>query len=252
MDAILLPPGLAAGTTLLLVVASFFTSAATAAFGIGGGLSLLAIMSTVLPVAVLIPVHGLVQLASNLGRVLVQRRAVSWRALLPFLAGAALGALIGARFVVTLPEAVLQTTLGAFILILALAKLPAIGRIGAPGFAFAGLVTTFLSMFVGATAPINAAFFAKAFDDRTELVATLAATTFLQHLFKSLAFFALGVGLAAYAPLIAAMIVTGFAGTLAGTALLKRIDERLFRFVLTAILVVISLDLLRRGLTGLL
>ena len=238
MDAILLPPGLAAGTALLLVVASFFTSAATAAFGIGGGLSLLAIMSTVLPVAVLIPVHGLVQLASNLGRVLVQRRAVSWRALLPFLAGAALGALIGARF--------------AFILILALAKLPTIGRIGPPGFAFAGLVTTFLSMFVGATAPINAAFFAKAFDDRSELVATLAATTFLQHLFKSLAFFALGVGLAAYAPLIAAMIVTGFAGTLAGTALLKRIDERLFRFVLTAILVVISLDLLRRGLTGLL
>ena len=236
----------------LLVGASFFTSGATAAFGIGGGLTLLAIMSTVLPVAILIPMHGLVQFASNLGRVLVQRRNVSRRAILPFLTGAIAGALLGAQFVVTPPEAVLQTTLGAFILFITLAPIPALGGIGPLGFGLAGLATTFLSMFVGATAPINAAVFAKAFRDRADLVGTLAATTALQHLLKSLAFFALGVALTAYVPLILAMVVTGFLGTLAGTSLLKRLNERIFRFVLTAILIVISLDLLRSGLGTLL
>jgi len=98
MDALshLLPAGLGAGTAALLVAASFFTSALTAGLGIGGGVALLSVMGYVLPVAALIPVHGVVQLGSNAGRALVQRAHIGWAVILPFLAGSAAGAAAGA------------------------------------------------------------------------------------------------------------------------------------------------------------
>ena len=57
-----------------LAAASFVTSFITAAFGIGGGGVLLALLASVLPPAALIPVHGLVQLGSNAGRAAIMAR----------------------------------------------------------------------------------------------------------------------------------------------------------------------------------
>ncbi|NDV86542.1 TSUP family transporter [Aurantimonas aggregata] len=247
-----LPPGLGAAGAAILVVASFCTSALTAAFGLGGGLSLLAVMTVFLPVAVLIPLHGIVQLASNGGRVIIQRRGVAWAALPPFLLGGAIGALIGARFVVALPESALQISIGLFILLVTFVPIPRLGMLGFAGFALTGAVTTFLSMFFGATAPIMAALFAQTFKARETVVATLAAVTAIQHALKAVAFFAMGIVLWPYAALLLAMIVTGFLGTLAGTALLRRLDERYFRVMLRTILAILALDLVRRGVLGLL
>ena len=68
----LVPPDLSTGFALLLVATSFVTSALTAGLGIGGGVALLAVMAYGMPVAALIPVHGVVQIGSNLGRFVVQ------------------------------------------------------------------------------------------------------------------------------------------------------------------------------------
>lgn len=252
MMSALLPPDLSSSAAIFLIVVSFFTSALTAAFALGGGITLLALMSLFFPVSLLIPVHGIIQLGSNAGRVIVQRRAVDWGRLWPFLVGAVIGAVLGAQFVVTLPEAWLRVALGTFMLVIVFVRIPRLGSIGPTGFTVAGLVTTFLSMFVGATGPISAAIFAKTFDHRVTLVATLAAANATQHALKFVVFFAIGVALSAYLPLIGAMLVTGFAGTLVGTAFLKRLPERLFRITLTVILTVVALDLLRRGLPELL
>lgn len=251
MIAAWLPDGLSLSVGLLFIVASFVTSATTAAFGLGGGLGMLAILSLHLPVAVLIPVHGLVQLGSNVGRVVVQRSNVDWPAVWPFFLGAMVGAGVGARFVVALPEAVLQTALGVFILVLTYVKMPALGRLTRRGFVAMGAGTTFLTMFFGATGPINAGLLAQTYPDRHRLVGTMAATTAVQHALKGIAFFALGVGFGPYLPLTGAMIASGFLGTVAGTASLKRLDERYFRRILMVILTVLALDLLRRGVTGL-
>lgn len=251
MTAMLLPEGLSPGGATLLAVVSFFTSALTAAFALGGGVTLLAVLSLFLPVQVLVPVHGIVQFASNFGRVMVQRRAVEWWVIAPFFLGAVIGAAIGARFVVALPEAVLHLTLGGFLLIVTFARLPQLAAIGPLGLGLTGLATTFLSMFVGATGPINVAMFSKIFADRRSLVATLAAITAIQHALKVVAFFALGVALSAYAGLIVLLVVAGFAGTLAGTHLLRRLDERIFRLVLKVLLAILAADLIRRGITGL-
>ena len=86
-DLILLPEGLGALVAAGLIVVSFLTSFTTAAFGIGGGLMLLAVMASLVPAAALIPVHGIVQLGSNAGRAVMLRQRIVWPILVSFAIG---------------------------------------------------------------------------------------------------------------------------------------------------------------------
>ena len=63
---------------LLLIAVSFMTSAFTAAFGIGGGVAMLGALAGTVPPSVIIAVHGLVQVGSNVGRTYVQRAHALW------------------------------------------------------------------------------------------------------------------------------------------------------------------------------
>ena len=91
----ILPPEIGWPVALALMATSFGTSAVTAAFGLGGGVMLLAVLASVLPPAALIPVHGLVQLGSNTGRTLVLRADVARGVLVPFLIGSLVGITAG-------------------------------------------------------------------------------------------------------------------------------------------------------------
>ena len=79
---------------IFLVFMSFVTSFITAAFGIGGGAIILAVLAVSVPAAALIPIHGVVQLGSNAGRVGLMLKDVVWRPALPFIVGSLLGALL--------------------------------------------------------------------------------------------------------------------------------------------------------------
>ncbi|MBT3334540.1 MAG: sulfite exporter TauE/SafE family protein, partial [Rhodospirillaceae bacterium] len=72
----LLPGGMSPLVAILLLGISAFTSLISAAFGLGGGLVLLAVMATVMPAAALVPVHGVVQIGSNFGRATVMVRHI--------------------------------------------------------------------------------------------------------------------------------------------------------------------------------
>jgi uncharacterized membrane protein YfcA len=245
----MLPAGVTEAAAALLVCASFFTSALTAAFGVGGGVALLVIMGYLLPVAALVPVHGVVQWASNAGRMAVQREFIAWPAVIPFLIGSAAGALAGAPFVTQVDDPALKIALGIFIIAVTWARLPALSRGGPAVMAAGGAGTTFLSMFFGATGPLTAAFFAKAFDDRRAYIASHAAAMTFQHGFKVIAFMTAGFAFFQWLPLMAAMMASGYLGTLAGSKLLLAIPEKRFRLVFSIVITVLALDLVRRGLS---
>ena len=247
----LVPPGLSAGSALLLTVASFFTSALTVSAGIGGGVAMLALMGYLMPVASLIPVHGAVQLGSNAGRAFLLRSGIDWKASAAFLAGAFPGALAGGQVLGSLPDALMRTLLGLFILLITWIRLPRLERIGPKGFAVTGLVTSFMTMLFGATGPFNAAVLAKAFAARQWFLATQAALMTAQHAIKILVFGLAGFAFGPWAFLIAAMIVTGFGGTYVGRFLLRRLPEARFRLIFNLCLTVLALDLVRRGVAGL-
>lgn len=248
-----LPEALTGWQVVLLVVTAAFTSYLTASVGIGGGVFLLAVLSLVMPLAAIIPVHGLVQLGSNANRALMLWREISWRCVLFFLPGALLGALLAALFLVQLPLPVLQLAIASFILYLVWGpKLPKL-MLGDWGTMVAGGVTTFLSHFVGATGPLVAAFIKqKHADQRQVSVSTFAATMVLQHGPKAVVYGAAGFMFKEWLLLVLLMIAAGALGTKLGLLQLAKLTDRRFTLLFNGVLTLLCLRLLWQAGAGLL
>lgn len=242
--AVFLPEGLSALSAGVLVVTAFFTAALTAAFGIGGGVALLAVMASLVPVAVLIPVHGVVQLGANTGRALVQLRQVVWPLLGIFTGGALIGALIGGQLVVTLPEILLKSFVGLFVLFTLWGPKVKGAKGGPIGLALGGVFATILTMFVGATGPFVAALLAPRLEDRRNYAGTHAAAMVMQHGLKVVTFGFLGFAFGAWVPVMVAMVAAGFLGTLLGTRLLHALPEKTFRVAFRWVLTLLALQLI--------
>jgi uncharacterized membrane protein YfcA len=248
----LLPEGVPALVAAGLVFASFFTSALTSVFGVGGGVAMLGLMGLVMPVASLIPVHGVVQLGSNTGRAIHQRSSIRWPVLLPFFAGATAGTIAGGAVVVELPDALLKLVLGAFIVTVTWSRIPGFDKLSRAGLVFGGAVMGVLTMFLGATGPLAAAFMSQIIpDNRKALIATDAVLMASLHLLKAAVFGALGFAFADWLPMLASMIATGYAGTVLGARFLERLPEETFRFWFRIVLTALALDMMRRGIMGL-
>ncbi len=245
----MLPPDLAVWQVIALVFTSVGTSFLTAAAGIGGGVVLIAVLAAILPPTVLIPVHGVVQIGSNGGRAVMMARYVVPRLLLPFIIGSVIGAAIGGLIVVELPPALLQLGLGGFILFSIWGKVPRIE--GDYALTLGGVVSTFLTMFFGATGPFVAGMLKTLKLERMAHSATMAFFMTAQHSLKVLAFGFLGFAFGPYLGLIAMMIAAGLIGTWLGKRFLLSIDDRRFHLALNAVLGLLALQLLWRGVTTL-
>lgn len=241
---ILMPPGLGAGAIWLLVIAAGCTSAVTASLGIGGGVLLLAIMALVMPPAAIIPVHGVVQLGSNANRALMTIRHINLQLIAWFAPGVIIGATIGSLLLVELPLALVQLSIALFILLLCWG--PPIPKVatGRTGTLFASTATTFLSLFVGATGPLVAAFVKQQQSgERFSTVATFAAAMSLQHAPKAVVYGAAGFVFRDWIGLILAMILAGALGTWAGLHLLNRVSDKRFAVIFNVLLTLLALRL---------
>lgn len=197
--------------------------------------------------AIVVAVHGVVQLGSNAGRTIIQRRYAVWPTVARFAVGSLLGVGLGAYVFTALPERVLLGVLGCFILAMVWLPKPKIPGLASAGVFVGGAISSFLTLFVGATGPFVQSIFVALGFDRKQIVATHAVCMTIQHGLKVVAFGALGFSFREWLLLLVAMIASGFLGTWLGTKLLERLPEQLFQVLLKAILSVIALDLLRRA-----
>ncbi|MFT6104043.1 MAG: putative membrane protein YfcA [Paracoccaceae bacterium] len=239
-----LPGDMAPVTLLALLAISFSGSFITVAFGIGGGILLLAVFATLLPPAALIPVHGVVQIGSNLGRTVVMFRYIHWAAAPGFMVGTVIGATLGGAMVVSIPPAFVQIGVGLFIVWSVLFSPPAIFRRWG---ALTGGIASFLTMFFGATGPFVASYVKSFKLDRLAHVATHATLMSAQHGVKTLAFAALGFAFGPWILFIGAMIAAGVLGTLAGKRVLARISDNRFRLILDVVLLLLAARLVFAG-----
>lgn len=231
-----------------LIALSFITSLITATFSLGGGSLLIAAMTLVLPPVVVVPVHGCVQLGSNVGRAVVQRAHIQWNFILWVSLGAVLGSVIGGRFAYLIPDKWFAALIGLFVLVttwLPMPKLIASSRVVQ---FVGGAVVSAVGMVVGAAGPLVAAF-VRGIPDRRQLVATHAMLNSLQHVFKIIVFVAMGFAFRQYLPLIALMVIAGFAGTTIGSRMLTRVPEHIFRLGFRILLSLVALGLVRRAFT---
>jgi uncharacterized membrane protein YfcA len=242
-----LPAGLDPLIAVALVFLSLVTSAVTATFGIGGGSLMIAALLLVMPPAVAVPVHGLVQLGSNAGRGVMMRAHVQWRFAGWFILGSIPGAFAGAGIASLLPEAVLTAIIACFLLWSAWAPQPKATARGPVATALAGLATSILGMVTGVGGPVVAAFL-RFLPDRRHIIATHAVLMTAQNVLKAIAFSALGFAFAPYLPLVVAMIASGGIGTLIGGRLLSSLPEDKFRLGFKIVLTLVALNLLRETL----
>lgn len=244
MTGDVLHAGLGWPIAMTVIAVSFVSSFITAAFGIGGGAVMLAVLATLLPAPAIIPVHGLVQLGSNVGRAAILLKHLHLGVVGPFLIGALIGVALGGTFVVQLDPGVLQIGVGLFILWSILFTPPAFMRRSS---AVAGGFSSFLTMFFGGTGPFVASYVRTLQLDKLSHVATHSTLMTIQHLLKTIAFGLLGFAFSKWAGLIALLIAFGFAGTVVGRHVLTHIDEKKFKVALTTILTLLALRLIYAG-----
>ena len=245
---------LIAGTDLsiagffVLCFVSLLGSLIAGALGLGGGALVLATMANLLPPTALVPIHGVVQLGSNLSRALLSWRETLMSIVTPFFIGTILGAAIGAQFVVALPKSWLQLVLAAFILVST--WLPSLQSRSASKvkFFFVGVLTTIVTMFVGGTGVLVGSFVAPACPERHQFVSTHSVVMTIQHGLKIITFVLLGFAFGPYMALLIGLVSFSFIGSYAGKLLLNRLPERIFRVALKATLTVLALQLLYSAL----
>lgn len=234
----------------LLIGTSFLTSLLTACLGAGGGVMLLGVMAQIIPPQAIIPLHGMVQLGSNANRAAMLIRHIDRPLILTFLPGAAVGALLGSLVLISLTPTLFYLSIAGFILYLCWG--PSLPRIvmGRRGTLLMGALTTFLTLFVGATGPLIGAYLKQLYHQRFTIVATLAAVMSLQHVIKIAVFQQAGFSLVPWLPLAAAMITSGAIGTWAGLRILKHMPERHFAPVFNWVLTLLAIRLVWQAMTG--
>lgn len=230
-----------------LIGVSFVASFINVALGIGGGSLLLAIMASLLPSTVLIPVHGVIQFGANMVRMIVLWRHVHWPPVIAFALGSGIGVLFGGALAVELPAAVIQMGVGFFVIYSVLATPPAwLSR----NPVLTGGVSSFLTMFFGATGVFVANFTKSLRLERQTHVASHATFMTIQHGLKVLVFGVLGFGFGPWLGFVAAMTFSGFLGTLIGRMVLLRMGDNTFKRALDVVLFLISLRLIWSGLSA--
>lgn len=228
---------------LVLCGVSFLGSLIAGALGLGGGVLVLATMANLLSPTVLVPIHGVVQLASNLSRAVLSWRQTLMSIVAPFLIGSIIGAALGAQVVVALPKYLLQIVIAAFILASTWAPKFQSASTGRIKFFIVGVITTVVTMFVGGTGVLVGAF-APACQGRHQFVSTHSVVMTIQHGLKIVSFAVLGFAFGPYVPLLVGLVLCSFIGSYAGKLALNRLPERLFRIALKTTLTILSLQLL--------
>tara|TARA_B100000674_G_C37907282_1_gene946733 strand:- start:366 stop:1118 length:753 start_codon:yes stop_codon:yes gene_type:complete len=232
----------------VLSIAAFLTATLSAIIGMGGGITLLAIMILFLPWQILIPIHGCVQLISNTTRVFSFIKYVNWRIFAKFCLACIPSSYIGLMAVGQFDETFVKAFIGLFILyavFLAPRLKEAIAKVF-KNFFLAGTLAGCISMVVGATGPLIAPFFINSDLEKEEIIATKALCQTMVHLIKVILFGALlGFSLIDYWELLAFMSVGVIVGTLCGKWILEnKVSDKLFRFLYKLVLSSVALKIL--------
>lgn len=227
-------------TWLGLAGVALLASTLAAVAGFGGAAVLLPALIAVFGVREAIPILTVAQLIGNGSRVWFNRRDLDTRVVAWFALGAVPLALAGGVWFATAPLGFLKHFIGAFLLFMVvwrhLPRAPA-WRPRAPAFAGIGAVSSFLSALVGSVGPLMAPFFLAYGLVKGAYIGTEALATVVMHVTKLVAYQRTTVltmrGVVVGLALGAIMI----GGSYLGKRILDRLPERVFVYLIEAVLV---------------
>ncbi|WP_341664547.1 sulfite exporter TauE/SafE family protein [Vibrio sp.] len=220
---------------------AFVTSLITAVIGMGGGVLLLAILPSFVPPSALIPVHGAVQLSSNISRFLFDIRSTCFTALVQFLVGSIIGAYFGSQLFNEIDFSILPLLISSFILFVLWFPIEKVmSKI--PGKYFSlGIVQTSLALYVGATGPLSTSILIRDGYKPREVIVTNAAINTIINIFKIVVFIYLGFVFYDFVLHVIVMSIFAIIGSYVGTRLRIGIDVILARKVLIGVITIVCL-----------
>jgi len=216
---------------ILLSIISFLTAILSAVSGMAGGIVLLSIMTFFLPLSIIVPIHGAVQLTSNVSRSFFLKENIRWSIFKPFALGLPFGGLVSTYIIQSIDNREhFLFIIGCLILytVLKPKKLPHI-HIPLWCFFFVGMLVGFLGPLIGATGPFIAIFFMRDDLNKKQIVATKASVQMMGHVIKVPIFLYTGFNYFEYSIPILALAICAIIGTKYGVRLLHGISEKFFR-----------------------
>ena len=227
-----------------LTCLALFTSAIAGILGFGGGMLLIAIMPAFLPANAIIPVHGIVQLASNGSRVLFSLKDVEWRLLPPFLAGSVIGLAFFGYFLYSIPAQYIPVAIGAYILLSLWSEHFNQFLKRYESFYAVGAMQSGLSLIVGATGPLATSILTRHLQNKDKIIATGAIFMAISHLAKILIFGLIGFSFSEFIWLILLMSAGAIAGSYLGTQFRQQINNQTYLNIVKAILSILAIRMI--------
>lgn len=221
------------GTLEIILLASsvILTAIISGVVGMAGGVTLLSLMTFFLKFEAIVPLHGIVQLSSNMSRFFFLKKFINRKIAVFFFMGAPIGTLIAYTLITSIPSERFVLIPMAFLIFYTLFKPKKLPPLMIPiwAFAFLGVLTGFLGPLIGATGPLLAPFFLRPDLTKEEIVATKAVTQMFTHLLKIPLFIKLAFPYQEYAVPLVIMVICATVGTKLGVMLLGKVSEDLFK-----------------------
>ncbi|MCR9175646.1 MAG: sulfite exporter TauE/SafE family protein [Alphaproteobacteria bacterium] len=225
------------------------TSFLSGIFGMAGGMILVGVLVTMLPVQDAMALHGVTQLSSNLWRATLWWRHVRWRTA---------GGYLGGCLIVLGVWTVWQLIPTKAVALLMLGALPFAGRLlpdrlrGNPerargGFAY-GVLCMSMMLLTGVAGPVLDQFFLNGTLDRREIIATKGVCQVAGHGLKTLYFSSLIAESAVLDPVLVGVAITAsLLGTVLAKPVLQAMSDTNYRLWAVRIITVVSVIYLGQG-----
>jgi uncharacterized membrane protein YfcA len=243
--------------TYYLIIAAFITSSISAVLGMGGGIILLGIMAIIIPDGyVVIALHGIIQLISNITRSFVFRHHIKKDIIQTYLPGVTLGLSLSALIIfilITLFQVdsakeikvdFLKPFIGLFILWFLFGRRPK-PKDDLSSFFGVGFVSGISTVFIGATGPLIAPFFLKRKLSKETIIANKAFCQAISHTGKiPLFIFFFQFNYFSEISILFPLVIAVFIGTNFGKHILDFVPEKVFQILFKTSLTVIAIMLI--------
>lgn len=235
-----------------ILIGVLVTSVISGVLGMGGGMILMAVYASLLPVKSAMILHGLTQMSANGFRAYIHKQHINYKILLPYFIGVGI-VFVLLRMISFVPnKGVLYLCLGLFPFITFIPKIAdyfSITRMNRP--VLCGGAVTFAQITAGASGGILDIFFINSPLSRYQIISTKAFTQTFGHIIKLIYYLSI-IKIAADLKnlnwwIYPAVIIVSFLGTYIGKKILISLNEELFRKLSKGIILFIACGLIVKG-----
>lgn len=235
--------------SVLIVIAAFLTSILSGVFGMAGGIVFMGVLTWLLPAALALALHGVIQFASNLWRFILHRRHVVWPVLLWFAVGSVASLAFFSLILFSPTKFLVFLGLGLTPILVWLperwirldARKPLHSLCG-------GFVSNGVSLISGVSGPISDLLFVNTELNRHQVVATKAVMQAMGHASKIMVYGGLLLSTSAREvialPATLAAVAASMGGIMVGGYVLDRISDAQFRTLRRWLVTIVGLTFL--------